>query len=120
MVRQTTKVIVLEVLGVISLLLMAAVAVLAFMLSSGPVELGMFRDDIEQALTKSRNGRAVSVERLTLQWSPGERRLFVVASNVSLKDDQGVEAGRAARRWMPGQSFWVMSRCCGCILMRAG
>ncbi len=97
MVRQTTKVIVLEVLGAILLLLMAVVAVLVVMLSSGPVELGMFRDDIEQALTKSRNGRAVSVERLTLQWSPGERRLFVVASNVSLKDDQGVEAGRAAR-----------------------
>jgi len=59
LVRQTTKVIIFEVFGVISLLLMAAIAVLAFMLASGPVELGMFRDDVEQALTDARDGRAV-------------------------------------------------------------
>ena len=97
MVRQTTKVIVLEIFGVISLLLMAAVAVLVLMLSSGPVELGIFRDDVEQALTRARNGRAVSVEKLTLQWSPAGRRLFVVASDLSFKDVQGVEAGHASR-----------------------
>ncbi|MEQ3746582.1 MAG: hypothetical protein ABNH53_10165, partial [Henriciella sp.] len=64
MVRQTTKVIVFEVLGVLSLMLMAAVGVLAFMLASGPVELGVFRDDVEQALTNARNGRAVTVDEL--------------------------------------------------------
>ncbi len=97
MVRQTTKVIVLEILGVISLLLMASVAILAIMLASGPVEIGMFRDDVERAITDSRDGREVTVERLTLQWSPSERRLFVVASDLSLKDETGVEAGYAKR-----------------------
>lgn len=95
MVRQTTKVIILETLGVISLVLMAAIGILAFMLASGPVELGIFRDDVERALTNARDGRAVTVERLTLQWSPTERRMFVVADNVSLKDDDGEEAGFA-------------------------
>jgi hypothetical protein len=97
LVRQTTKVIVFEVLGVLSLMLMAAVGVLAFMLASGPVELGVFRDDVEQALTNARNGRAVTVDELTLQWSPADRRLFVVANGLSLKDENGEEAGVADR-----------------------
>jgi len=95
LVRQTTKVIILETLGVISLVLMAAIGILAFMLASGPVELGVFRDDVERALTKARDGRAVTVERLTLQWSPSERRMFVVADNLSMKDQNGDEAGFA-------------------------
>ena len=95
MVRQTTKVIILEALGVLSLVLMAAVGILAFMLASGPVELGIFRDDVEQAITRSRDGRPVSVDRLTLQWSPSERRVFVVADGVSLMDQSGREAGFA-------------------------
>lgn len=96
MVRQTTKVIVFEVLGVLSLLLMAAVGVLAFMLASGPVELGIFRDDVENALTRARDGRPVTVEELTLQWSPSERRINVVATGLSLKDANGAEAGYAS------------------------
>lgn len=95
MVRQTTKVIILETLGVLSLALMAAVGVLAFMLASGPVELGVFRDDVEQAITRARNGRPVTVERLTLQWSPSDRRVFVVAEGLSLKDQNRREAGFA-------------------------
>ena len=95
MVRQTTKVIFLETLGVLSLALMAAVGVLAFMLASGPVELGVFRDDVEQAITRARDGRPVTVERLTLQWSPSDRRVFVVADGLSLKDQNRREAGFA-------------------------
>lgn len=97
MVRQTTKVIILEILGVISLVAMAAIGILAFMLASGPVELGIFRDDVERAMTNARDGRAVTVERLTLQWSPSERRMFVVADDLSLKNADGEEAGFAQR-----------------------
>lgn len=95
MVRQTTKVIFFEILGVLSLVLMAAIGILAFMLASGPVELGIFRDDVERALTNARDGRTVTVDRLTLQWSPSERRMFVVADSLSLKDAAGDEAGFA-------------------------
>ena len=95
MVRQTTKVIILETLGVFSLVVMAIIGVLAFMLASGPVELGIFRDDVEQAISRARDGRPVTVERLTLQWSPSERRVFVVADGLSLKDSDGREAGYA-------------------------
>ena len=95
MVRQTTKVIILETLGVFSLVVMAIIGVLAFMLASGPVELGIFRDDVERAISRARDGRPVTVERLTLQWSPSERRVFVVADGLSLKDSNGQEAGFA-------------------------
>ncbi|MEO1554649.1 MAG: DUF3971 domain-containing protein, partial [Pseudomonadota bacterium] len=95
MVRQTTKVIFLEALGVLSLVLMAAAGLLAFMLASGPVELGVFRDDVEQAITRTRDGRPVTVDRLTLQWSPSDRRIFVVADGLSLMDGNGRQAGFA-------------------------
>ena len=65
---------------------MAAIGILAFMLASGPVELGVFRDDVEQAITNARDGRPVTVDRLTLQWSPSERRVFIVADGLSIKD----------------------------------
>ena len=65
------------------------------MLASGPVELGIFRDDVERAMTDARGGREVTVERLTLQWSPAERRMFVVADGLSLRDKDGEEAGYA-------------------------
>lgn len=97
MVRQTSKIIILEVLGVFSLLVMAAIGALAYMLSQGPLELGMFRDDVERAMTDARGGRPVTVERLTLQWAPSDRRLFVVAQGVSLQDANGQEAGWAER-----------------------
>ncbi|MDJ0921167.1 MAG: AsmA-like C-terminal region-containing protein [Henriciella sp.] len=97
MVRQTTKVIIFEIFGVVSLLLMAAVAIVAIRLASGPFELGMFRDDVEAALTQARGGRDVDVEKLTLQWSPSERRIFLVARNVSMDDADGNVAVRAKR-----------------------
>lgn len=97
MVRQTTKVIFFEVLGTVLLLALAGAAILAFMLSNGPVELGMFRDDVERALTRSRDGKPVKVDTVTLQWSPAERRLFIVANDLTLMDDQQQEAGRAER-----------------------
>lgn len=95
MVRQTTAVIVVELLGAVSLLAMAIVGVLAYTLSQGPLELGMFRQDVERALTNARNGRPVEVQRLTLEWSPLDRRLYVVAGQVSIRDQAGAEAGWA-------------------------
>lgn len=93
MVRQTAKVIFLEVLGVVSLLLMAAVAFLAIRLASGPVELGFLEARVEAALTDARNGRPVSIERLTLQWDPSSRRIDVIAYEISLIDSDGVARG---------------------------
>ena len=61
MVRQTASVIVMEILGALVLVLMAASALLLLRLSSGPLDLNPFRDDVEHALTDARDGRVVSI-----------------------------------------------------------
>ena len=95
MVRQTATVITFELLGGLLLLVMAAAGFLAFSLANGPVELAIFRDDIEDALTRARSGREVSVDRLTLEWSTSQRRVLVAAEGLTLLNDEGDEAGHA-------------------------
>ena len=95
MVRQTATVIALEILGVISLMGVALIGFLAYALSQGPLELGMFRQDVERAMTSARGGRPVQVENLTLEWATADRRFYIVASNVALMDQAGAQAGWA-------------------------
>lgn len=97
MVRQTATVVTLELIGGILLLAVAAVVILAFMLASGPVELNIFKADVERAIKEARDGRGVSIERLTLQWSPSDRQMIVAADNLKLADESGETAGQAER-----------------------
>lgn len=95
MVRQTTKVILLEILGVISLLLMTGVGVLAFLLANGPVSLEFVKGDVEAALTDARDGRGVVIDALSLQWMPSERRIVIVAGDLTFNDESAQPAGYA-------------------------
>lgn len=95
MVRQTATVVTLELIGGILLLAIAAVVILAVMLASGPVELNIFKGDVERALTQARNGRDVTIDKLTLQWSPTDRQMEVVAENLRMADEDGKIAGVA-------------------------
>ena len=96
MVRQTASVIVMEILGALVLVLMAASALLLLRLSSGPLDLSPFRDDVEHALTDARDGRVVSIGALQLEWSPESKRVQITAQDVSLLDDDGGQAAEAA------------------------
>ena len=96
MVRQTATVITFELLGALLLLAVAGVATLAFLLSQGPVELSIFKNDVERALEEARDGRNVEIEALTLQWSPSERQMIISASGLSLADDEGNVAAEAS------------------------
>lgn len=82
------------ILGLIVLLLIAA-AVLAFRLSSGPLELSILKDDIEQALTRARDDRPVEMDKVFLEWSPEERRVRIASEGLVLKDGTGNVAARA-------------------------
>ncbi len=86
MVRQTATTVILEILGGLILLVVVLAALLAFRLSSGPVSLGPFKDDVERALTKSRDGRPVKLGEMQLEWSTTDRRLRVAATDVELLD----------------------------------
>ena len=99
MVRQTTKVIFFEILGGLSLLLIAAVVVLAIRLASGPVELQFLESRVERSLIDLRGGNNVEIDRLTLQWVPSTRRVEIVAYDVELYDssDKPVGLGEQAR-----------------------
>ena len=97
MVRQTASTIILEIIGGLLLLALLAVGVLAFMLANGPVELGIFRDDVERSLTASRDGRPVELKRVYLEWSPSEKRVTVTADGIVFRDAEN-KVGATAKR----------------------
>ena len=97
MVRQTAKVIVLEFLAGFGLLVIAGVAALALRLASGPIALDLFRDDVENALVRARDGRLATIETLSLEWLRAERRAVIAASGVTFYD-AGRQPAASARR----------------------
>jgi len=86
----------MEILGGLVLVLMAAAAILLVRLSSGPLDLSPFRDDLETAIAGARAGRPVSVGGLQLEWSPESKRVQITAQNVVLMDGAGRPAAEAA------------------------
>ncbi|MEO0983390.1 MAG: DUF3971 domain-containing protein [Pseudomonadota bacterium] len=97
MVRQTAKVVALELVGGLILVATLGAFALAVRLASGPLELRQFKDDIERALTGARDGRDVTVERVALEWATERRRLLVTADGLVFKDDAGRPAAEAQR-----------------------
>lgn len=95
MVRQTASVVIMEILGGLVLVLMAACILLWLRLSSGPIDLGPFRDDVEQALSEAREGRPVSIGALQLEWSAEDKRIRIRAQDVRLMDIEGRPAAEA-------------------------
>ena len=95
MVRQTASIVIMEILGALVLVLMAASGLLLLRLSSGPLDLSPFRDDVEHALSEAREGRDVSIGALQLEWSPQSKRVQVTAHDVRLFDAEGRPAAEA-------------------------
>jgi len=95
LVRQTAKVLFLEVFGAVFLLLLIAIAAVMIRLAGGPIEIGVFKDDVEAALTRARGGNAVSFERLLIVWSPQDSRVLVQAEGVDLFNADGRRMARA-------------------------
>lgn len=97
MVRQTASIVVFEILGGVVLVTALLVGVLAFRLASGPLELGIFRDDVERALTRARDGRPVLIDTVFLEWSPEDRRVIVTANDLRMLDSKGETSAEAER-----------------------
>lgn len=93
--RQTAAIVTLEIIGGILLLAIAGAVALAYMLSRGPVELSLFKGEVEDALVAARDGRDVNIDRLALQWSPADRRVIFAANGLKLADNDGQLAGEA-------------------------
>lgn len=95
MVRQTSKVIVLEILAGLGVLGIVVLAALAFRLSAGPIKLGLLKDDLERTLENNRNGRQVTMEDISLEWLSDERRVVITASDLRLYDEADRVAAQA-------------------------
>ena len=95
MVRQTASIVVFEILGGLVLLAFVLAAVLMLRLASGPIDLGLFRDEVEDAIAGAREGRGVDMGALQLEWSPENRRVQITAQDVRLLDGAGRPAAEA-------------------------
>jgi len=89
LVRQTASLVFLEILGGLILLVLVAAGLLAFRLSSGPLDLSMFRDDLEKAMTEARDGRPVRLGDVQLEWSQQDRRLHISGTHLQMLDGKG-------------------------------
>ncbi len=97
MVRQTTSLVILEILGGLMLLVLVGAGLLIFRLSSGPIELGMLKDDVQAALTRARNGRPVTLDKVYLEWSSEDHRVYISGYGLKLLDDEGDVAAESQR-----------------------
>ncbi|MBD3770069.1 MAG: AsmA-like C-terminal domain-containing protein [Rhodobacterales bacterium] len=89
MVRQTASLIFLEILGGLILLVLVAAGLLAARLYSGPMDLSMFKDDLENAMTEARDGREVRLGGVQLEWSAQDKRLHISGSRLQMMDTKG-------------------------------
>lgn len=96
MVRQTAVVIIMEILGGLILLALVLAGLFLLRLSSGPIDLSAFRDDVETALTETRQGRPVTIGALQLEWSRASRRVEITVQDVRLMDAAGQPVAEAA------------------------
>ena len=97
MVRQTASLIFLEILGGLILLVLVAAGLVAFRLSSGPMDLSMFRDDLERAMTEAREGRQVRLGGVQLEWSAEDRQLHISGTRLEMLDANGNLSAQADR-----------------------
>lgn len=96
MVRQTARVIILEILAGVVILSIVAMVALAIRLASGPIELNLFKGQIEQTLENNRDGRKVTLENISLEWLSDEKRVVVTASDLRLFNAEEEIAAEAA------------------------
>jgi len=89
LVRQTASLIFLEILGGMILLVLVAAGLLAARLYSGPMDLSMFQDDLERAMTEARDGREVRLGGVQLEWSAEDKRLHISGSRLQMMDAKG-------------------------------
>ncbi len=97
MVRQTASTILLEILGGLILLTLVSAGLIVLRLANGPIDLGFIKDDVENALSLSRDGRRVSIDSIQLEWSSQRRRVDIAARRIQLLDDAAQVSAQAER-----------------------
>jgi len=85
---------ILQIFGAMTASLAMALAVFAWLLSSGPVSLGFLTPYLKEALTLGRAGVQVEMDDTILTWAGWDRTLDVRAIGVRLLDTKGKAIAR--------------------------
>ena len=95
--RQTTGIILLELLTGVVLLAGMVFGLVAWRLMSGPTDLSFFKSAVEQAISEARDGRRVEIEALSLRWQQQNGEFQIVASEMVFLDEEGSRVGATDR-----------------------
>ncbi len=93
--RQTTGIILLEFLTGAVLFVGMVAALIAWRLMSGPTDIGFLKADVEKAMSSARDGRAVTIGELTLQWLQDDTEFKIIADDLKFLGENGEEVGGA-------------------------
>ena len=103
--RQTTSIIIMEILTGIVLVLGLLFGLLTWRLLSGPVSLNFVKDDIVSAVESTRGGRPVTFSDVSLEWMSDTRSFKIVAEDVSFLSLDNQEVGSAERALIDLNAF---------------
>ncbi len=95
--RVSPKLLIFEILAFLVFAVLVAAGALAWRLSQGPIDLAMFRTQIESSLSDARGGRKVKIEKVVLEWVTSRNRVEAVAHGFNALDAKGATEFRAER-----------------------
>ena len=87
----------IEILAFTAFALLVAAGALAWRLSQGPIDLEMFRGQVERSLQEARGGQPVKIDRLALEWVRDRGRVEAVARGFTAMDKDREVTFRANR-----------------------
>ena len=76
----------IEILAFTAFALLVAAGALAWRLSQGPIDLEMFRGQVERSLQEALGGQPVKIDRLALEWVRDRGRVEAVARGFTAMD----------------------------------
>jgi len=87
----------IEVLAFTAFVVFVSAGVLAWRLSQGPIDLEMFRGQVERSIQDARGGQPVKIDRLALEWVRDRGRVEAVARGFTAMDRDSEVTFRANR-----------------------
>ena len=86
--KVSARLIAIEILAFVAFVILAGAGLLAWRLSQGPIDLEMFRGQVERSLAEARGGQPVTIEKLGLEWVRDRGRVEAVARGFTAMDKE--------------------------------
>jgi hypothetical protein len=95
--RVSARLLIIEILAFLAFAILATAGLLAWRLSQGPIDLEMFRGQVEHSLAEARGGQPVKIQNLALEWVRDRGRVEAVARGFTAMDKDNQVTFRADR-----------------------